>query len=349
METPIPMDGADNSLDVGLDFDTEAAFLKSFMPPKKKDAPKQEPSDEVDEDDNEPNDVEEDEDTSEESDESPDDEEDDDESEDEDDSEDDDEEEDEKGKRKLAESDAYVKVKVGDEEHEVPISKLTRLWGQEAALTRKSQEVAAEKKAVDEKGARFVAATQTLLQKAQEAWEPYSKIDWLVAAKELEADELSALRTEAKKSWDNLEYLKNGLDNTMKQAEAERRGQLAEMAKKTIAELSDPNTGIKGWGEPLYDEIRSFAIDKGLPAEVVNDLVDASAIRLLHMAMLYEKGQKAITKTKKIDKTPKKIIKSTKSNKTSKAPKSADAMAKLKKSGKQDDAAEAFLAMWTQE
>src|SRR5262249_47659052 len=54
-------------------------------------------------------------------------------------------------KRKYAEEDAYAKVKVGDQELEVSVKDLKRLHGQEAALTRRSQEVAAERKATQDK------------------------------------------------------------------------------------------------------------------------------------------------------------------------------------------------------
>src|SRR5271166_5311278 len=47
-----------------------------------------------------------------------------------------------KSKKYADDSDTYVKVKVGEEEHEVAVKDLKRLWGQEASLTKKSQEVA---------------------------------------------------------------------------------------------------------------------------------------------------------------------------------------------------------------
>src|SRR5574337_877989 len=49
--------------------------------------------------------------------------------------------------KKDAGDDVIVKIKVGDKEHEVPVKDLKRLYGQEASLTRKSQEVAAQRKA----------------------------------------------------------------------------------------------------------------------------------------------------------------------------------------------------------
>jgi hypothetical protein len=58
--------------------------------------------------------------------------------------EDDKSEDEDKPSKKYADDndDTYVKVKVGDKEEEVKVNDLKRLYGQEASLTRKSQEVA---------------------------------------------------------------------------------------------------------------------------------------------------------------------------------------------------------------
>jgi hypothetical protein len=68
---------------------------------------------------------------------------------DEDDGEPGDDENDEGAEKKFADDDVYVKVTEGDAVHEVPLKNLTRLYGQEAALTRKSQEVAELRKTAE--------------------------------------------------------------------------------------------------------------------------------------------------------------------------------------------------------
>jgi hypothetical protein len=77
-------------------------------------------------------------------------------------------------------------------------------------------------------------------------------------------------------------------------------------------------------------------------------MVDATAFKILHKAMQYEKGKQAVTKTKKVDKTPKKIIKGTPDEaiKKTRAEPKQDAMKRLHKSGHVDDAADAFLSRW---
>jgi Flp pilus assembly CpaF family ATPase len=123
---------------------------------------------------------------------------------------------------------------------------------------------------------------------------------------------------------------------------------LKQQAVECVKVLTDPEKGIKGWNEQTYDELRNFAIDQGLDRGIVNELVDPSAIKLLHAAMMYHKGQKAMKKTAKVDKTPKKIIKSSSTETNRKmSGKQSDAMSKLRKSGNTDDAADAFLSRWT--
>ena len=197
------------------DFDTSAAlsedsatdaFLTSFgiepdadsedAPPKKK-----KPSEEVEttEDDAANDEGAEDEN----SDESPEDEAD----SDEDEATDKDAEEDKSKKKSYVDSDdTYVKVKVGDEEKEVSVKDLKRLYGQEASLTRKSQEVAEQRRVADESAAKNVAALNVMLEKAKAKAAPYAALDWLAISKNpaISAAEASALRDEAKAAMDDV-------------------------------------------------------------------------------------------------------------------------------------------------
>ena len=283
------------------------------------------------------------------SDESPEEEEGDDEGSD-DDSEDTDDEDEEgsSAKAKQSEDDVIVKIKVDGKELDVPVKDLKRLYGQEAALTRKSQEVAAQRKQIEEIGAKQTVALSTMLQRAQERAQPYAQIDFLALAKDpnISAEELTALRIEAQKSFEDVQFYTQELDGVYKQAQAQRQQALRQQAVEAVKVLADPKTGIEGWSETVYNDIRHFAISNGLNADVVNELTDPVAIKMLHKAMLFDKGQKALGTTKKIVKTQKKIMKSGSSETVAKSkPKAADdARNRLAKSGKVDDASDLFLA-----
>lgn len=264
----------------------------------------------------------------------------------------DDDETEEGSKTVIDSEDAVVKIKVDGEEIEASIKDLKRLYGQEAALTRKSQEVAEIRKRAEEAGAYHVAGLEKLLERAKANYEPYSKLNFLALAKDpsVTSEELQALHSAALSAYENVQFLESEMDSTIKATQAQRHQAMMTQARETHKVLSDPATGIEGWGEPLYNEIRTFATSQGIPQEVVDGIVDPAGIKILHMAMKYAKGQKAITtpKTapKKVDKTPKRLVKG-EASETSKSAKTITkdaAFKKLMKTGDVDDAAEAFLS-----
>lgn len=346
-----------NDAELELDGSDLAAdeFLRHLT---KKDA--EEPSEKEEEGEDTKEDVTETEEETEEetSDESPeDDTEDDSEETEEDDTEDEDQEETEEATDKKAKKptvieseDALVKIKVDGQEVTASIKDLKRLYGQEASLTRKSQEAAQIKQKAEESGARYVAGLESLLNRAKEQAAPYANINFLALTKDpnVSSEELAALSDAANKAFDNVRYLESELDGVIKTANEQRQQQLMVAAKEAIKVLTDPKTGIPGWNEQLYNDIRRFAVDSGMNEQVVNEMVDPTAFKILHMAMQYQKGKTAVTKTKKVDKTPKRIIKGTPDEtiKKSKTSQKTDAFKRARDTGHVDDAAEAFLSRW---
>jgi hypothetical protein len=255
------------------------------------------------------------------------------------------------GKRVVLEpdADAVIKHKVDGKEIEIPVKDLTRLYGQEAALTRKSQETAELKKTVEADSQRYTAGLDTMLQRAVERFKPYANIDFLVLSKDpdISAQDLQSLRTQAQAAYEDVNFLQSQLNDVVQKQQHARHNTLVQQAQESWKVLSNEDTGIKGWNEEKYNDIRQYALKAGLAKDVVNELVDPVAIKMLHKAMLFDKGEKALVTTKKVAHTPSKIIKSTPDNvlnKTKGKPVES-ALAKLKRTGSQDDAADAFLAM----
>lgn len=251
---------------------------------------------------------------------------------------------------KYAEDGTYVKIKVGEEEHEVSVKDLQRLYGQEAALTKKSMEVAEQRKSADAELAKGTAANAALLERAKARFEPYSKVDFLLAAKELSAEDYTNLRAAAQSAYEDVQFLEQNLNGFMQAAQQRQNEALIMRAKEALQVLSGPvdKGGIEGFDEKKYDDIRSFGISQGLDRVVMDNIVDPAAIRILHDAMLYQRGKSKVI-TKVVNKTPKKVIK------TSHAPETGNpgdktkentALKKLRTSGSTDDAADAFLARW---
>lgn len=321
--------------------DGAEAILKMW---EVKDEDATEPSDQSTDEDTEEQDTEEEPETDEDAEEPSDEDEEETEETDEDEEENDEDESDTKPKKSL-DDDAVVKVKVGEEELDVSVKDLKRLYGQEAALTRKSQAVAAKTKEVEETGAKYMASLAGLLDRARQRAEPFTKVDFLVATKELSSEELKALRDEAQRHFDDVRFLEQEIDNFMGNVQKQRQESLAEQAKECVTVLKKE---IPGWNEKLYDDLRGFAVTQGFDREVINNLVDPVAFKLLHQAYLYNKGQKAVT-TKK-NKAPKKVIKTTTAPSVTKEvvgkKEVSKALERVRQTGSVDDATAAFLAKW---
>lgn len=256
--------------------------------------------------------------------------------------EEDDEEKSEEPKKGL-EDDAIVKIKVGDEELDVSVKDLKRLYGQEAALTRKSQEVAAKRKEAEATAMKASATLEKMYEKAAAKWEPYSKIDYLVAQKQLDNESFAALRAEAQAAYEDFRFISEEADTFVKQTQAQQQQVLQEAAKEAVKVLRE---AIPDWSPKLYDQIREYAINTGMDAEVVNNLVDPVALQLLHKARLFDESKKIVTKKKVVQQ--KTVLKNTvtTSVKDVKGSGPAKQKAKLQSTGSVDDAANLFLSRW---
>lgn len=346
--TPIQMDGANPETAGALS--PEDAFLARLLPEQEEDASKKKPSaegEQVEDDkssqESETNETDE---QSETSDESP-----------EDQGEDEGSETDKtKEKKHVDDDEAYVKVKVGEEEREVPVKELKRLWGQEASLTRKSQEVAAERTKVQEEGQKHAAALNVLLERAKAKAEPYRNIDWMGLAKnpDISAEEASALRAEAQRAFEEEKFLGEELGTFVQALTQEQTKAIATQAKECNKALSTPGTDdkpnphyIEGWNEKVYDELRSFGVDMGLDKTLVNNLVDPAAFKLMHMAFQFHRGSSKV-QTEKVNKAPKKIVKTTSSPSATRVPveqkKKTEAMNAQRANGNLENTTNAFLA-----
>jgi hypothetical protein len=250
------------------------------------------------------------------------------------------------------ETNVHTKVEVDGKQIDVPIANLKRLYGQEAALTQRSQQLSATRQKLEGDQQSHLAVANAFLAQAEKKLEPYLKLDFLALARDqrVTPEQLQALREEANARWEEVQFLKQHQGKFVEALQEQTRAQMkvqAEASTKMLTDPADPNY-IEGWGPQTYDSLRQFAVKQGVPAPMVNDIVLAPVIKLLHMALQYSLGkQTAQVQTIKKDKQVKKVIKtSRRAPEGSTGPGSAKvkAVAKLRRTGSQDDAAEAFLA-----
>lgn len=249
---------------------------------------------------------------------------------------------DEAPKAAIADDDMITKVKVGDDELEVSVKDLKRLHGQEKSLTIKSQEVAAQRKALEDKSLQYEASLQRLMEKAQERYKPYAEVDMLVAAKTMSDDDFMQLRRESQMAKEDLDFFTQEASKYAQNVKNEYQKRLQEEASKTIKILQER---VPDWSQNLYNDVRSYAINQGLTAEVVDTIVEPTAIEMMIKAMRYDQGKKVATQ-KRIVRKQKRVLKSGTSNPTTAKKRQSEAMERLHRTGSTDDATNAFLSKW---
>jgi uncharacterized coiled-coil protein SlyX len=241
--------------------------------------------------------------------------------------------------------DAMVEVTVNGQTELVSVASLKRLAGQERAFTQKSQQVAEQRKTLDDAIGKNHVILQKMLERANERWKPYSEVDMLVAAKAMETDDFAALRKEAEDAYNDLRFLTEEADTFYANIKQMQQDQLQEAAKEAVRVLQDD---VPGWNNQLYTDIRAYAVSQGLDEAEVNNYVDPAVIKILNKARLYDEGKKVATVKKKQAST-KKVLRSTKApmdDKMRKTQKAAQAKSKLRQSTDLDDIANALLSRW---
>lgn len=245
-----------------------------------------------------------------------------------------------------------VKVSVDGVEQEFKVSDLKRLAGQEVSLRRKGEEIASQRKQIETDTAKTVAATEALIQRAMERYKPYENIDWAEAAATMETEDYRALKQVATAAYADLQFLHSELDGHMKARNEANNAKYVEIAKETIKELSDPNTGIAGFSKEYHRELSVYAASLGIP-DSFEVLAYPAPWRVLDKALRWDKQQSAKASTSKVVKTATKVIKSRTNvettRKASSSSNSTRAMEQLKASGSVEDAANAFLSRWRTE
>ncbi len=256
-----------------------------------------------------------------------------------------DDDEDEGGKGRdvpLASDDAEVAVVVDGKELRVSVKELKRLYGQEAALTQKSQALAAQRKAVEAQSFYVAKLLQDRYEAAKARAAKYAEVDLFRAARELDTDEFEALKAAKEAAESEVAKLEQEGQNFLTQVHQTKAQLLREQAKEALKTITK---AIPDWNDELYGRIRTYAISQGMDADTVNEIVDPSAILMIHKAMKFDEAQSAAPKVqKKVKKAPKRVVRK---GDAPSDPKSSKLEAKRRAamvSGDIDDVAELFLA-----
>lgn len=247
----------------------------------------------------------------------------------------------------LAADEAEVVVSVDGKDHRVSVKDLKRLYGQEAALTQKSQALSAQKRAVEVQTGYVAKLLQDRYEAAKAKADRYKDVDLFRAARELEPEEFEALRSAKESAESEVVKLEQEGRQFLETAQTTRTTLLREQAKVALKEITDPSSRnhIPGWNDQLYGKLRTFAISQGMDADVVNEIVDPSAIKVIHMAMKYAEVQAAAPKVqKKIVKAPKRVVRKGDEPTDNQSSKLKAKRVTAMRSGDIDDVVDLFLA-----
>lgn len=241
--------------------------------------------------------------------------------------------------------DAEVEIKVGDKVEKAKLRDLKRLFGQEAALTQKSQKLAETVKMVDARALQANSALNAMLGRAQARYQPYAALDMLVLSQRMDTEAFEQLRVDAAAAETDVKFLQQELGNHMKAEQDRAQTAYREAAVECVRNLSDPTTGIKGWNKEVYEDLCDWSAKEGLPE--LRQTTSSAALRIAHKAMLYDKAQAAAKaaarKVQAAPNTPARVLKPG-AAKTTGNTSTRSAMQALRQSGSVDDAADAFLA-----
>ena len=244
--------------------------------------------------------------------------------------------------------DTLVEITVDGETKQASIKDLKRLYGQEQSLTRKSQETSAQKKQAEESLQKSQATLQAMISRAEERYKPYADVDMLLASKQMSADDFAALRAESKLAHDDLKFLTEESDQFMGYAREQQAQQQQESAKECVKVLQ---AEIPEWSNSMYNDIRQYAVSRGLAESEVNQFTDPNVIMLLNKARLYDQSKKVATVKKST--AAKKILRSKKAAPTKtdvskqKAQAAQDRLRNSASGGNDlDDIADAIMSGW---
>ncbi len=246
--------------------------------------------------------------------------------------------------------DAEIAWKDGEKDTKAKLRDLKAAFAAREATTAREADVTARSASVLAAETKAQAALTAAQTKAAERWAPYASIDWLALSRDtsIDAEAFGLLRKDAEAARADYAFYTNELDGVVAAKQREAQAKQHETAQATVAALSAPETGIKGWSPALYQEVLAHATGSlKVPQDVAGGLVNEWAIRALYKAMMYDRGAASTAeKMEKVAAKPVRVLAAggvpEKGGSAAEATKVA--MAKLRRSGSDEDAEDAFLA-----
>lgn len=250
--------------------------------------------------------------------------------------------------------DALVVVKVGDQEHEVKVADLKRLYGQEAALTQRSQEAALQRQRADHQAQLAAQKLGAMVQRAQARLEavsgPHMDVALLARDPSISTETLRALKKEQEEAQRDLEFLQGEQLELHQAVSQETQARHQESAKRAFMAISDPASPVHIPDfKSKYQPLMQYGVSQGIPQTAMLAATDPVLFKLLDKAMAHDQGKTASQKIKvkpKVPTLPKQSQRAGSGDDDGPVMDRSRAMKTLRNTGRVDDAAAAFLAKW---
>ncbi len=241
------------------------------------------------------------------------------------------------------------RVKVGKEEVEVPLDELIKGYSRTSDYTKKTQEVAEQRKAVEAQQAKIEEAARLRDQYAQRL----SIIEQMLQQPEPDLSQLKetdpigyavavAEQTERQKQLAAVQQERARLAQQQQSEQAERlKMHLATEAAKLREAIPEWQDEVKG--EIIKKEIREYAKSVGFSDQELSQVYDSRAVTALYKAAQYDKLMKGkIDATKKVTQAPRMLKPGTSTPETRQTEQSKKLKQQVRKTGKVKDAARLF-------
>ena len=245
-------------------------------------------------------------------------------------------------------------VKVNGEDTEVTEDELIRGYSRQSDYTKKTQELAEERRSMDAAKAQYdselsqlqqerqqyVEALTHVIQSSMAGLEQYGDIDWATLKEEdpiqyiTKRDEYREIQERTREN-----------QHRMQLAQQQQNAEMQEVQKRVLQEEHGKLVAaLPEWGEPasqkkLATDVRAYAIEQGYTPEEIGTLVDHRSLLVLMKAQKYDALQKADVKSKKVKNKPKVVRAGTGTKKTQEGKSKRRAqMTRLRGTGHIDDA-----------
>ena len=251
----------------------------------------------------------------------------------------------------LEEEAQYYTVKAAGEEKQVTLDELMQGYQLGADYTKKTQEVAEQRKAVE--------AELKAVEEAKQVRDTYAQrlqaIEQFLTSGEDSPEDLAAMKendpigyavkvAELTEKKEQLAQVKAEQQRLAQQQQAEQQQYMAKHVQQEAQKLSQvlPEFSDPAKGEQIRNEIRNYGKSIGFTDQELSQVYDSRHVLTLHKAMMYDKLQKSKPNvTKKVSKAPKMVKSGTKVKEGSRDIRKQQ-MNKLKQTGKARDAAALF-------